>query len=63
MRVYFSWKQAASMLALGLAAFFGSLDVFGQSTAGRVLGGVTDQSGAAVQGATVILTALHLGTS
>ncbi len=63
MRVYFSGKQAASMLALGLAAFFGSLDVFGQSTAGRVLGGVTDQSGAAVQGATVIITDLQRGTS
>ena len=63
MRVYFSWKQAASMLAVGLAVFFGSLDAFGQSTAGRVLGGVTDKSGAALQGATVIITDLQRGTS
>ena len=63
MRVYFSWKQAVSILALGLAAFFGPLPAFGQSTAGRVLGSVTDPSGAALRGATVIITDLQRGTS
>ncbi|HXX00298.1 MAG TPA: carboxypeptidase-like regulatory domain-containing protein, partial [Candidatus Acidoferrales bacterium] len=34
----------------------------GQSTAGRVLGTITDQSGAAVAGATVVLTDVERGT-
>jgi len=34
-----------------------------QSTAGRVLGGVTDQSGASVAGATVVVTDTQRGTS
>src|SRR5260370_19550382 len=63
MRVYFSWKQAASMLAFGLAVCFGLLDAFGQSTAGRVSGQSTDKSGAELQGATVIITDLQRGTS
>src|SRR6266404_2615733 len=63
MRVSFSWKQAASILTLGFVAFLGPLPAVGQSTAGRVLGSVTDQSGAALHGATVIITDLQRGTS
>src|SRR5216683_1454344 len=40
-----------------------SLSSWSQSTAGRVLGSVTDQSGAAVAGATVVVTDTQRGTS
>ncbi len=40
-----------------------SLPALAQSTAGRILGTVTDQSGAAVAGATVVVTDLQRGTS
>ncbi len=40
-----------------------SLSSWSQSTAGRVLGTVSDQSGAAVAGATVVVTDLQRGTS
>src|SRR5579864_6222314 len=40
-----------------------SLAVHGQSTAGRVLGTLTDQSGASVAGATVVVTDVQRGTS
>jgi hypothetical protein len=40
-----------------------SLPVAAQSTAGRVLGTVTDQSGAAVAGATVVVTDVQRGTT
>ena len=36
---------------------------FAQSTSGRVLGSVSDQSGAAVAGATVVVTDTERGTS
>lgn len=40
-----------------------SLSAFAQSTAGRILGTVTDQSGAAVPGATVVVTDVQRNTS
>ena len=40
-----------------------SASALAQSTAGRILGTVTDQSGAAVRGATVIVTDVQRGTS
>src|ERR1700688_1938669 len=40
-----------------------SLPAVAQSTAGRILGSITDQSGAAVAGATVIVTDVQRGTS
>src|SRR5258708_21341733 len=40
-----------------------SLPSLAQSTAGRTLGTVTDQSGAAVAGATVVVTDVERGTS
>src|SRR5258708_39451649 len=49
-----------------LCAFLGvvsSVSAFPQSTAGRILGAVTDQSGAALRGATVVLTDVERGTS
>jgi hypothetical protein len=47
------------VLVLGLM----SLPALSQSTTGRVLGSITDQSGAAVPGATVIVTDMQRGTS
>src|ERR1700722_1152563 len=40
-----------------------SIPALGQSTAGRILGTVTDQSGASVAGATVVVTDTQRGTS
>src|SRR6266481_140206 len=40
-----------------------SVPAFPQSTAGRILGAVTDQSGAALKDATVVLTDVERGTS
>jgi Carboxypeptidase regulatory-like domain/TonB dependent receptor len=40
-----------------------SATVFGQTTAGRILGTLTDQSGAAVAGATIAVTDVQRGTS
>ncbi len=40
-----------------------SLPALSQSTAGRVLGAITDQSGASVAGATVVITDVERGTS
>src|SRR5271166_4115278 len=40
-----------------------SLPALAQSTAGRILGAVTDQSGAAVSGATVVVADVQRGTS
>jgi len=53
---------AVTLLALFLLLLL-SLPVRAQSTAGRILGTVTDQSGAAVAGATVIVSDLQRGTS
>jgi hypothetical protein len=40
-----------------------AFSAFAQSTAGRILGGVSDQTGAAVNGATVVITDVQRGTS
>ena len=50
---------ALTILMLSLLA----LPVLGQSTSGRILGSVNDQSGAAVAGATVVVTDMQRGTS
>ena len=50
-------------LIIGFALFLYSISAIGQSTAGRVLGTLTDQSGAAVGGATVTVTDIQRGTS
>ena len=56
MRIRTIFLMAAFAFALNLPAF-------SQSTAGRVLGSVTDQSGASVAGATVVITDAQRGTS
>lgn len=58
-------RQARIWVAFTVAIFALSLvnPAYPQSTAGRILGSVTDQSGAAVAGATVVVTDAQRGTS
>ena len=54
---------AASRLAATVMVILFSISAPGQSTAGRILGTLTDQSGAAVAAGTVIVTDVQRGTS
>jgi hypothetical protein len=54
---------AASQLAATVMVILFSISAQGQSTAGRILGTLTDQSGAAVAAGTVIVTDVQRGTS
>src|SRR5579859_6301930 len=51
------------MLLVTLTLLLCSLPALAQSTTGRILGTVTDQSGAAVPGATVVITDVQRGSS
>ena len=55
--------RATRIVLLVLALSLMNLAAFAQSTAGRVLGSVTDQSGASVAGASVVITDTERGTS
>jgi hypothetical protein len=51
------WKNATAFFILAFAvSFLNSAPLFAQGSAGRILGTVTDQSGGAIAGATVIVT-------
>ena len=54
---------AAFRLVVGLAVLGSALNVSGQSTYGRILGTLSDASGAAIAGAQVIVTDVQRGTS
>src|SRR5438270_11212425 len=54
---------ATQIVLLALALSLLSLAALAQSTAGRVRGSVTDQSGASVAGASVVVTDTQRGTS
>ena len=57
-------RMTATRLALAVVvALLFSLSAAAQSTAGRILGTITDQSGAAVAGANVTVTDVQRGTS
>jgi Carboxypeptidase regulatory-like domain len=58
-----STKKACRTFVFGLAAVLAALPAFAQSTAGRILGSVSDQTGAALKGATVVIADLQRGTS
>src|SRR5256885_15099259 len=47
------WRSTIGVVSLSLAVLLGSLQLFAQGSAGRILGAVTDQTGGAVAGATV----------
>src|SRR5579872_2929662 len=61
-RVSHDGRTIAAALLATLTLLFSGLAV-AQSTAGRILGTLTDQSGAAVAGATVVVTDLQRGMS
>src|SRR5437016_9816806 len=63
MRVCLCTSKPFSILALTLGILAAVLPSFSQSTAGRILGSVVAQSGAAVAGAEVLVTDLQRGTS
>jgi hypothetical protein len=56
-------KLAAHLVLLALAVSLITLPALAQSTAGRILGTISDQSGAAVAGAMVVVTDVDRGTS
>ena len=49
------------VLAAGVCVLLGSLPVFSQGSAGRILGSITDQSGGVLPGATVIVLDVQRG--
>jgi hypothetical protein len=56
------WKIAAAIFSLLIAfALLSSTSLYAQGTAGKILGTVTDQSGGAIAGATVIVTDIDRG--
>jgi hypothetical protein len=54
-------KNAIQLLGVSLCVFLLSLPVFAQGNAGRILGSVTDQTGASVVGANVTVTDVQRG--
>lgn len=56
-------NRSTRWLCAGLLLFLGCIPLFAQTNTGRVLGSVNDQSGAAVAGATVVITDTERGTS
>ena len=58
-----NWNRAAKVVAAALVLFLISAPLFSQGNAGRILGVVTDQQGAAVPGVTVTITDTQRGVS
>src|SRR5579863_9616467 len=56
-------RLASRLLPVTFTLLAFSASALAQSTAGRILGTVTDQSGAAVAGATVVVTDVQRGSS
>jgi hypothetical protein len=56
-------RRATQWLCAGLLLFLGCIPLFSQTNTGRILGSVNDQTGAAVAGATVVITDTERGTS
>jgi carboxypeptidase family protein len=56
-------RTAVRLVAVCMGMFLFSLPLFSQGSAGRIQGSVTDQSGGAVSGATVIISDTQRGTS
>ncbi|MGO9125404.1 MAG: carboxypeptidase regulatory-like domain-containing protein [Terriglobales bacterium] len=56
-------SKAAQWLCAGLLLFIGCIPLFSQTNTGRILGSVNDPSGAAVVGASVVITDMERGGS
>ena len=56
-------RNVLSVVFLSFALLLGSFPSFAQGSAGRILGTVTDQTGASIAGATVTITDTQRGTS
>jgi hypothetical protein len=63
LHVSFSLKNAIRILGASIAILLISFSAFSQGNAGRILGGVTDQSGGAMAGAVVTVTDTARGIS
>src|SRR5258708_9335314 len=63
MLVQFCPRKIGLSLCAGLALLIACSPAFSQSTAGRILGSVTDQSGAALNNATLVITDVQRGTT
>src|SRR5271154_873623 len=56
-------SRAVQSLALGFALLLACTPLFGQTVTGRILGNVTDRSGAAISGAQVTITDVQRGVT
>src|SRR4029077_5758988 len=63
LHVSFSLRSAMRLLGASIAILLISFSAFSQGNAGRILGGVTDQSGGAMSGAVVTVTDTARGIS
>jgi len=63
LHVSFSLRSAIRLLGASIAILLISFSAFSQGNAGRILGGVTDQSGGAMSGAVVTVTDTARGIS
>jgi hypothetical protein len=63
LHVSFSFRTAIRVLGTSVAILLTSFSAFSQGNAGRILGGVTDQSGGAMAGAVVTVTDTARGIS
>jgi hypothetical protein len=57
------FKKAIPVLAAGLLLILAAVPLFSQGSAGRILGSISDQSGAAIPGATLTIEDVQRGTS
>src|ERR1700682_5647840 len=58
-----SARRVAIVLGATISMLLFSLPLFSQTSTGRILGAITDQSGGTVAGATVTITDVQRGTS
>src|ERR1700674_5531028 len=60
---YIRFRKAVPVLGACLAVLLGSVPLFSQGNAGRILGAISDQTGGAVVGATVTVTDVQRGAT
>src|SRR5439155_3732780 len=57
------FKKVLSIFSVGFAVFLIAIPAFSQGNTGRILGNITDTSGALIPGASVTITNVERGTS